>query len=54
MLIIFNYYLVPGEDSTSPLRWSPPTSTGLVAAALGPPALRPWLPDPPTKKINHL
>ncbi|KAF9806110.1 hypothetical protein SFRURICE_008238, partial [Spodoptera frugiperda] len=26
----------------------------LVAAALAPPALRPWLPDPPSKKTNHL
>ncbi|CAH2098412.1 unnamed protein product [Euphydryas editha] len=43
-----------GEDSTSPLRWSPPTSAALVAAALAPPALRPWLPDPPVKKTNHL
>ncbi|XP_047519659.1 photoreceptor-specific nuclear receptor-like isoform X1 [Pieris napi] len=43
-----------GEESTSPLRWSPPTSAALVAAALAPPALRPWLPDPPTKKTNHL
>ncbi|CAH0715031.1 unnamed protein product, partial [Brenthis ino] len=43
-----------GEDSTSPLRWSPPTSAALVAAALAPPALRPWLPDPPPKKTNHL
>ncbi|XP_050356569.1 photoreceptor-specific nuclear receptor-like [Nymphalis io] len=42
------------EDSTSPLRWSPPTSAALVAAALAPPALRPWLPDPPVKKTNHL
>ncbi|XP_045761927.1 photoreceptor-specific nuclear receptor-like [Maniola jurtina] len=43
-----------GEDNTSPLRWSPPTSAALVAAALAPPALRPWLPDPPSKKTNHL
>ncbi|VVC99395.1 unnamed protein product [Leptidea sinapis] len=43
-----------GDDSTSPRRWSPPTSAALVAAALAPPALRPWLPDPPTKKSNHL
>ncbi|XP_063834003.1 photoreceptor-specific nuclear receptor-like [Ostrinia nubilalis] len=42
------------DDNTSPLRWSPPTSAALVAAALAPPALRPWLPDPPTKKANHL
>ncbi|CAG5031036.1 unnamed protein product [Parnassius apollo] len=42
------------EESTSPLRWSPPTSAALVAAALAPPALRPWLPEPPTKKANHL
>ncbi|XP_050684553.1 photoreceptor-specific nuclear receptor [Leptidea sinapis] len=42
------------DDSTSPRRWSPPTSAALVAAALAPPALRPWLPDPPTKKSNHL
>ncbi|KPJ00038.1 Photoreceptor-specific nuclear receptor [Papilio xuthus] len=40
------------DDNTS-LRWSPPTSA-LVAAALAPPALRPWLPDPPHKKTNHL
>ncbi|CAG9568583.1 unnamed protein product [Danaus chrysippus] len=40
-------------DDSSSLRWSPPTSA-LVAAALAPPALRPWLPDPPTKKTNHL
>ncbi|XP_013139151.1 PREDICTED: photoreceptor-specific nuclear receptor [Papilio polytes] len=39
------------EDNS--LRWSPPTSA-LVAAALAPPALRPWLPDPPHKKANHL
>ncbi|CAF4942058.1 unnamed protein product [Pieris macdunnoughi] len=45
---------IAGEESTSPLRWSPPTSAALVAAALAPPALRPWLPDPPTKKTNHL
>ncbi|KAJ8708439.1 hypothetical protein PYW07_010564 [Mythimna separata] len=43
-----------GEGNTSPLRWSPPSSAALVAAALAPPALRPWLPDPPTKKTNHL
>ncbi|XP_031767127.1 photoreceptor-specific nuclear receptor [Galleria mellonella] len=42
------------DDNTSPLRWSPPTSAALVAAALAPPALRPWLPDPPSKKTNHL
>ncbi|XP_060807822.1 photoreceptor-specific nuclear receptor [Amyelois transitella] len=42
------------DDNTSPLRWSPPSSAALVAAALAPPALRPWLPDPPTKKTNHL
>ncbi|KAL4709515.1 hypothetical protein ACJJTC_007246, partial [Scirpophaga incertulas] len=42
------------EENTSPLRWSPPTSAALVAAALAPPALRPWLPDPPTKKSSHL
>ncbi|XP_061384656.1 nuclear hormone receptor family member fax-1-like [Danaus plexippus] len=42
-----------GADDSSSLRWSPPTSA-LVAAALAPPALRPWLPDPPTKKTNHL
>ncbi|XP_068624228.1 photoreceptor-specific nuclear receptor-like [Battus philenor] len=42
------------EESASPLRWSPPTSAALVAAALAPPALRPWLPEPPTKKANHL
>ncbi|KAG6448288.1 hypothetical protein O3G_MSEX005420 [Manduca sexta] len=45
---------IGGDDSTSPLRWSPPTSAALVAAALAPPALRPWLPDPPTKKTSHL
>ncbi|OWR48996.1 hormone receptor 51 [Danaus plexippus plexippus] len=44
-------FFVP--DDSSSLRWSPPTSA-LVAAALAPPALRPWLPDPPTKKTNHL
>ncbi|XP_041972136.1 photoreceptor-specific nuclear receptor [Aricia agestis] len=43
-----------GDENTSPLRWSPPTSAALVAAALAPPALRPWLPDPPSKKNNHL
>ncbi|XP_048004154.1 photoreceptor-specific nuclear receptor [Leguminivora glycinivorella] len=43
-----------GDENPSPLRWSPPSSAALVAAALAPPALRPWLPDPPTKKTNHL
>uniref|UniRef100_A0A2A4K618 Photoreceptor-specific nuclear receptor n=1 Tax=Heliothis virescens TaxID=7102 RepID=A0A2A4K618_HELVI len=43
-----------GDGNTSPLRWSPPSSAALVAAALAPPALRPWLPDPPSKKTNHL
>ncbi|CAH0697320.1 unnamed protein product [Spodoptera exigua] len=43
-----------GEGNASPLRWSPPSSAALVAAALAPPALRPWLPDPPSKKTNHL
>nr|XP_034826570.1 photoreceptor-specific nuclear receptor-like [Maniola hyperantus] len=47
-------FMERGEDNTSPLRWSPPTSAALVAAALAPPALRPWLPDPPSKKTNHL
>ncbi|XP_038218193.1 photoreceptor-specific nuclear receptor-like [Zerene cesonia] len=42
------------KENTSPLRWSPPTSAALVAAALAPPTLRPWLPDPPSKKTNHL
>lgn len=42
------------DGNASPLRWSPPSSAALVAAALAPPALRPWLPDPPTKKSNHL
>ncbi|XP_026316052.1 photoreceptor-specific nuclear receptor-like [Hyposmocoma kahamanoa] len=45
---------VSGDGNTSPLRWSPPTSAALVAAALAPPTLRPWLPDPPSKKPNHL
>ncbi|KAI8423565.1 hypothetical protein MSG28_012656 [Choristoneura fumiferana] len=43
-----------GDENRSPLRWSPPSSAALVAAALAPPALRPWLPDPPSKKTNHL
>ncbi|XP_037877157.1 photoreceptor-specific nuclear receptor [Bombyx mori] len=42
------------EENQSPLRWSPPSSAALVAAALAPPTLRPWLPEPPTKKSNHL
>lgn len=42
------------EGNTSPLRWSPPTSAALVAAALAPPTLRPWLSEPPPKKTNHL
>ncbi|KAI5634274.1 zinc finger, c4 type (two domains) domain-containing protein [Phthorimaea operculella] len=46
--------ITAGEGNSSPLRWSPPTSAALVAAALAPPTLRPWLPDPPTKKPNHL
>ncbi|KAF9415079.1 hypothetical protein HW555_007169 [Spodoptera exigua] len=48
--MILNYC----EGNASPLRWSPPSSAALVAAALAPPALRPWLPDPPSKKTNHL
>ncbi|GBP39428.1 Protein ultraspiracle homolog [Eumeta japonica] len=41
------------EEPSSPLGWSP-AGSALVAAALAPPTLRPWLPDPPPKKNNHL
>lgn len=53
-MILNSCFCSPGEGNSSPLRWSPPSSAALVAAALAPPALRPWLPDPPSKKTNHL
>ncbi|KAG7296708.1 Photoreceptor-specific nuclear receptor [Plutella xylostella] len=46
--------ILVGDDKSPSLRWTPPSSAALVAAALAPPALRPWLPDAPHKKNNHL